>query len=364
MDNSIFTGNRYETWKFEKLVLANGEYVHGGWITEYIEDASISIDFERDISGTAKFKIDNSLDIDYLADRIKIYYCLSGYEFPLGVYMPLQSPQHFQDTDVTRNIQAYDQLKALEDDKITTSFSIVSASVITDEIESVLSGVGTWVKYNVEPSTETLPADKSYEIGTSKLFIINSLLNMINYYPLWVSGNGVFRAIPWSSVQNITWYFQGDSLNLYEPDVTRDTDYTNAYNKVLIIANQLSSSANLYKEWSMEDEGIETHPFSYTNIGRYVTKVFYSEASSQDYVDLRAIREIRKMMELAETIDYPHAFITSRENDGLPYQGDHFKFKNTELDIDETYKIIRHDWNLSVGQSVISKIRRVTEPQT
>jgi hypothetical protein len=362
VDNSIFTGNRYETWKFEKLSLSGNDFIHAGWITEYIEDANISIDFERDIIGVAKLKVDNSLSIDYLADRIKIYYCISGYEFPLGVYMPLQSPQHFKDTDVTRNIVAYDQLKALEDDKITTSYSIASGTVITDEIETILTGVGTWVKYNIEPSTETLPEDKSYEIGKSKLFIINSLLNMINYYPIWVSGNGVFRAIPWNAVKNVTYDFQDNSLSIYEPDMLRDIDYSNAYNKVLIIANQLSSSTNLYKEWSMEDEEIENHPFSYTNIGRYVTKVFYSEASSQDYVDLRARREIRKMLETSESIDYPHAFITSRENDGLPYQGDHFKFKNTELDIYETYKIIRHDWNLNVGQSVMSKIRRVTEP--
>ena len=362
MDSSIFTGNRYETWKYEKLSLSGNEYIHNGWITEYVEDASISIDFTRNVIGIAKFKLDDSVSIDYLSDRIKIYYSLGGYDFPLGVYIPLSPKQHFKDTDVIRDIYAYDQLKALEDDKITTSFSLDEGDVITDEIESILSGVGSWVKYNIEPSAETLPANKSYEVGKTKLFIINSLLNMINYYPLWVSGNGVFRAIPWSATKNVTWYFQGDSLNLYEPNILRDIDYTNAYNKVIIIANQLSTSANLYKEWTMEDEGIESHPFSYTNIGRYVTAVLYSEASSQAYVDLRARREIRKMLEINENLDYPHGFITSRENDGLPYQGDHFKFKNTELDIDETYKIIRHDWNLNVGESVVSKIRRVTNP--
>ena len=363
MDNSIFTGNRYESWKFEKLSLSGSEYIHNGWITEYIKEASITIDFDRNIIGSSRFQIDDDLSIDYLSDRIKVYYSLGGYDFPLGVYIPINPQQHFLNTDIERNVQAYDLLKALEDDKITTSFSLDEGDVITDEIETILDGVGSWVKYNIEASTETLADDKSYEIGTSKLFIINSLLNMINYYPLWVSGNGVFRAVPWSATKNVTWTFLDDSESLYEADVLRDIDYSEAYNKVLIIANQLSSSANLYKAWTMEDEEIENHPFSYTNIGRYVTKVFYSEASSQSYVDLRARREIRKMLELNETIDYPHAFITSRETDGLPYQGDHYKFKNTELGIYETYKIIRFDWNLKIGQSVKTKIRRVTQPE-
>lgn len=362
MDNTIFTGNRIESFKFEKLILSGTNYVSGGYITDDVEDASITIDFDRDIIGSAKFTINNDLSINYLADRIKIYYSLGGYYFPLGVYMPVSPLQHLQNTDVVRKVQAYDLLKALEDDKVTTSFSLDATDVVTDEIKTILDSVGTWVQYNIEPSTEILPENKTYEIGTSKLFIINSLLNMINYYPLFCTGNGIYSAIPWSDSKNVTWDFQDNNLSLYESDLTRDIDYSNAYNKVLIIANQLASSENLYKAWTMEEEGISTHPFSYTNIARYVTKVFYSEATSQDYVDLRARREIRKMLEISETLDYPHAFVTARENDGLPYQGDHYKFKNTELDVYETYKIIRQDWTLDVGQSIVSKIRRVTEP--
>ncbi|RQV92577.1 MAG: hypothetical protein EH224_15135 [Calditrichaeota bacterium] len=363
MDNSIFTGNRYETWKFEILSLINGELVHNGYITKYVEDANISIDFTRDIIGVARFKIDDSVNLNYLSDRIKIYYVLSGYEFPLGVYMLLSPLQHFKIASVDRNIQAYDQLKALEDDKLTTSLTYDAGVVIVDKIKDILDNVGSWVRYNIEPSTATLQMPVSYIMGRSKLFVINSLLNMINYYPLWVSGNGVFRAIPWSATKNITWGFKEDNLNLYEPDVLRNIDYSKAYNRVVIIANQfVADTEPLYKVWTMEDEGIESHPFSYTNIGRYVTEVFYSEAASQEYVDLRAKREIRKMLEINESLDYPHAFVTSRENDGLPYQGDHYLFKNTELNIYETYKIIRQDWSLNVGQSVYSKIRRVTNP--
>lgn len=363
MDNSIFTGNRYETWKFEKLSLVNGEFVHNGYITEYVEDASISIDFTRNIIGTAKFKIDDSVDLDYLSDRIKVYYVLSGYEIPLGVYMLLSPAQHFKICYVDRDVQGFDQLKALDDDILETSLTYDSGEVIVDKIKTVLESVGSWVKYNIEPSSETLQMPISFPMDKSKLFIINSLLSMINYYPLWVSGNGIFRAMRWSDAQNVTWEFKEDNVNLYEPDVLRNVEYSGGYNKVIVIANQfVAGTEPLYKEWTMEDEGIESHPFSHTNTGRYVPKIFELEAASQDIVDLMARREIRKMLEKSETLDYPHAFITSRENDGLPYQGDHYLFKNTELNIYATYKIIKQDWSLNVGQSVYSKIRRVTNP--
>lgn len=363
MDNTIFTGNRYETWKFELLTLSGNNYVHGGWITEYIEadESNISIDFSRKVIGNCKLKFKNSLDIDYLSDRIKIYYALSGYEFPLGVYMPL-TPRRQLTTDISVDVFGYGLLKALDGNSIQESLTIASGTVITDYVETILDTIGTWIQYSIEPSTETLPEDKTYVVGTSKLFIVNSLLNMINYYPIWVSGNGVFRAIPWSETKNITYTFQDNNQCIYLPDVMENKDYAGFFNRVLVIANELNTGANLYKSWSMEDEGIETHPFSYTNIGRYEDKILYSEASSQDYVDLRARREIRKAMENEETLTYSHGFVTSRENDGLPYQGDYYKFINTELAKSETYKIEKMDWQLGIDYDVKSVIRRVTEP--
>lgn len=134
------------------------------------------------------------------------------------------------------------------------------------------------------------------------------------------------------------------------------------YNRVIIIAQQLTPDTEpFYKVWTMEDENMSSNPISYTNIGRYITKRFYSEATSQSYVDLRARREIRKMLEIEEAVNYNHAFITNRLMDGLPHNGDAYRFKNTLLNIDETYKIDGFTWNLRTGSLVNSKIRRVTD---
>lgn len=363
---SILGGSRIEGFKYEWLTLENGIYIHNGYLDNYVKDANIKIDFTRDIIGTINLEMKNYDSINFLSDLIRPHYYTiyegTTYTFPLGTYM-LSSPKKRSDGNfITRYVQGYDLLKALEDDKTTTSTYYAAGTDVYDTITTLLDGVGNWVRYSIEPSTETLVEDMSYELGRSKLFIINSLLNTINYYPLWANGEGVFCSIPWADYNNIAWEFEDNSYSLYEPGITQDIDYSEMYNRVVVIARQLTEdTAPLYKVWTFEDESMDAHPLSYTSLGRYITKIFDSEAVSQTYVDLRARREILKMLEVEETLEYNHAYITSRLTDGLPFQGDCFKFKNDKLDVNaETYKIETHEWYLKVGEPVKSTIRRIT----
>jgi len=362
--STIFDNGGQEYFKYQLLTLQGGVYKHSQYISNYVKSGSINIDFSRDIIGQANFEIQDISDINYLSDLIKPIYCFvvngTTYEIPLGHYMLLSPDKKTDGTNIYRTIQGFDLLKALDQDKTIVSKTFASGTNVVTAIEGLLDDVGTWVNYSIEPSSETLSEDVSYELGKSTLFIINSLLNMINYYPLFCTGNGVYKGVPWTATPNIAHEFIDNELSLYEENIDVSTDYSNIYNRVVIITNQLEEgTAPLYKVWTMEDEGLEDHPFSYTSLGRYVTKIFNSEAVSQDYVDLRARRELRKMLEIEEEIKYNHAFVTSRLTDGLPYQGDSYKFVNSDLDVDETYKIISQSYNLTEGLTVSSMIRRV-----
>lgn len=360
----VLNGSRVETFKYERLTLQNGTYKHYEYIDNYIESANIKFDFDKSLIGSANFKMKDYADINFFSDLIRPYYIVTrngiDYQFPLGTYM-LLSPDRDSDGKVlTRDIQANDLLYALEQDKTTTSSYYEAGDNVTDAVKALLDSVGSWVIYSIPDSDEVLAEDMSYEVGRSKLFIINSLLNTINYYPLWATGTGVYRSIPWSDNPAKIWTFEDNESSLYESGIKQNIDYSEAYNKVVVIAKQLTSDTEpLYKVWTFEDEGLESHPLSYTNIGRYIVKKFDSEATTQSYVDARARREILKMVEIEESIDYSHAFVSGRFNDGLPYQGDSFNFKNTLLDLDYTYKIIAQSWQLKTGSMVKSIIRRV-----
>jgi len=362
--STIFDNGGQEYFKYELLTLQDGSYKHSKYISNYVTDASISIDFSRSIITGAKFSTKEIDDIDYLSDLIKPWYCFvvdgTTYEIPLGHYMLLSPNKSLDGNVITREIEGFDLLKALDQNKTIVSQTFASGTNVVTAIEGLLDGVGTWVKYQIESSTQVLSEDISYELGKSTLFIINSLLKMINYYPIWTTGNGIYKAIPWTSVPNIAHEFIDNSVSLYEENIELSINYAEIYNKVVIISNKLEEDATpLYKVWSMEDEGLSAHQFSYTSIGRYIIKIFDSEAVSQSDVDLQARQELRKMLEIEEAINYKHAFVTSRLNDGIPWQGDAYRFKNTELSIDKTYKIVSQDYNLQTGISVNTSIKGV-----
>jgi len=364
MDNSIFLNSRYEYFKYELLTIQDSIYKHKSWVTKYVNSAKIKIDFTRDILCSLDINMKEDLTINYLSDLIKPWYCIVindiTYEFPLGCYM-LLSPKRISDSMiVTRSITGYDLLYALEQDKLTASVNYAAGTNVINTITSLLTGIGTWVTHNIEPITLTLSEPMTYEIGRSKLFVINGLLNAINYYPLFMDGNGIFRAIPWSNSYNPIWEFKDNNQSLYTKGIDVIMDYAQIYNKVILISNQLEPDTEpLISIKTFEDLSLEDHPFSYTSIGRYITQKFDSEAVSQEYLDARATRELLKMCEIEESINYKHAFITNKDNDGLPYQGDAFKFYNSLLNLNATYKIQSMDWDLSIGSLVNTVIRRV-----
>lgn len=361
IDNDYLYRSRVETFKYELLTLQGGIYKSAGFIDNYVESANVSIDFTRDIISTANINIRNNTSINYLTDLIKPWYVINDtYEFPMGVFMLMSPKKHSNGILVDRPIQCYDLLLALEQDKTLVSTAYAAGSNVVDLIEALIASVGTWAKYNIVDSSEVLAEDVNYELGKSKLFIINSLLNMINYYPLWCDGSGVYRGIPWTETANITHEFIDNEFSLYESGIELDLDYTQMYNRVVIINNQLNEdTAPLYKVWTFENEGLSSHPFSYTSIGRYVTKIFNSEAVSQSYVDLRARREMLKMLEIEESINYNHVFVSNRIEDGLPWQGDGYRFKNVLLDVDSIYKIESLNIPLTAGGLISSRIKRI-----
>lgn len=364
--NDIFDDSRTEYFEYERLSLdSNGEYIHHDYLENVVDiGGNVTMNFDRDIIGSITLNINDSAEFNYLSDVIRPWYCTTykdvNYKFPLGTYF-LFSPKRQSDGNyVERPVYGYDMLYALEQDKITASITYEAGEIVTDLIEDLLDSVGSWVKYNIPASSETLVEDSSYEIGKSKLFLINSLLNKINYYPLWSSGLGVFRSIPWSEVYNISWTFKDNNKSLYAPGILQSLDYSTVYNRVIVYARQLTADTEpLYKVLTFEDIDMDDYPLSYTSIGRYITKLFNSEATSQSYVDLRAERELRKMTEIEESISYKHAFISGRFGDGLPYQGDAFKFKNTLMALDYDYKVESMKITLNTGKLVDTTIRRV-----
>lgn len=197
-----------------------------------VQSATIDHAAFANIKRSAAFSIveDGNLNIDYLNDRIKPYMRihipkgrvfeteysffshiqvnenqiiedgrLEGWvEFPLGVFL-LSSPTRKDDGyDIIREVNAYDGLVILINDKINERLTVLEGASYYTEIVSVLQSAGI-TTYNIALTDKVLSRSIEYEPGTEKLKIINDLLSQLNYTPLHVDVEGYYTSYGYRS---------------------------------------------------------------------------------------------------------------------------------------------------------------------
>jgi hypothetical protein len=177
------------------------------------------------IKRTARFTLRDEGEINYLSDRIRpiarlyvpdgrtfssfytfysqqfaplIYEAKqskkSGWvEFPLGEFL-LSSPKRTEDNgQVIREIDAYDGLVILTDDKFVSPYTVPIGTNYVDAVITLLGTAGI-TKYNIEQTDKVTTKDITFKTGDEKLFAINELLRGINYESIHVDVNGYYTS--------------------------------------------------------------------------------------------------------------------------------------------------------------------------
>lgn len=275
-----------------------------------VQSATIDHAAFADIKRSAAFSIveDNNLNIDYLNDRIKPYMRLyipkgrvfdteytffshiqvneneiieddrtEGWvEFPLGVFL-LSSPTRKDDGyDIIRDVNAYDGLVILINDKINERLTILEGASYYTEIVGVLQSAGI-TSYNIALTDKILSRSIEYEPGTSKLKIINDLLNQLNYTPLHVDVEGYYTSYGYRSPseRSSDYEYMTDNESVIFQDAEEELDLFDVPNVFTVIRTN-------EEELPLKSTFINDNPLSPTST---VTRGFF-------HVDYREIDDI------------------------------------------------------------------------
>jgi hypothetical protein len=194
-----------------------------------------------DIKRTAKFRIEDVGNIDFLSDRIQPFALLrmsdgGFYEFPLGVFLLSTPTRKDEGGRIYRDIEAYDGLVILRDDKFDSRYVISAGTKYYDAIKTLLNGAGV-TKLNIEQSDLTLPNAVDFEAGKEKLFAINELLRQINYTPIHVDVNGFYTSFPYRSpsLRAAEYLYKDDSLSVTYNGMEEELDLFNVPNKWVVV---------------------------------------------------------------------------------------------------------------------------------
>ncbi|PYG88503.1 hypothetical protein LY28_01352 [Ruminiclostridium sufflavum DSM 19573] len=251
---------------------------------------TINFDSLAEIKRTANFRFKEGefKDLDWLNDKIQPVFMLrmpndAFVEWNLGVFL-LYSPTRKEDyLNVWRDVEAYDSSVILKEDKFDNRYIISANTLYTDAINTILNSANI-NKINITHSAAVINVDKEFEIGTTKLEAINSLLMEINYTSVWVDENGYFTSVPYilPTQREVEYSYKTDFLSVFGNGVQETLDVFNVPNKWIVTA----SNAEKIPITSKYTNDLPTSITSTINRNRTITKfVTINDISDQDTLD-------------------------------------------------------------------------------
>lgn len=156
---------------------------------------SVSLNSLAEIKRTGRFTISevDAKDIDFLNDRLRPVVIIDDKEYRLGTFLLPSPTRKIQKGIITRDIEAYDVLQILKEDRITSRLFYKKGSRYEDVIRQMVNSAGI-KNVLLEKTDSVLKRDREFEIGTSKLDVCNQLLQETNYTSLFTDENGVVKA--------------------------------------------------------------------------------------------------------------------------------------------------------------------------
>ena len=326
-----------------KTSSAFGAFVIGNGFDGRIDDVSV---FHSPITD------DQAREIYQAGAKVGRYGAQNYVEWPQGVFL-LSSPSR-QRTDtgvVYRDVDAYDQLQVLTDDKVADRYTVAAGAFYTEAVRDLMSTIPT---KSIANSSITLPVAKDWDPGTSKLTIINDLLSAINYRSLSFDEDGTGIVQPYTSPQDrpAEYEFADGETSVISPDMTQELDVFSVPNKWVLVVSDPDRTA-LTSTYTNADP---TSITSTTSRGRTIVD-FRTEqdAADQTSLDGLAKRLAFEASQVFEEITFTTAIFPIMGNDDvydLTYSG---------LAISDKYSAHTWDLTLEAGSMMKHTARRVVQ---
>lgn len=323
-------------------------YYHEDYVS--IDYLNAKLTYERDIY------VPETTEINYLSDRIQPFMEVkmpdgNWIEFPLGVFLLSTPTRHDEVNGVYRDIEAYDGLIILDDDKFTSRYNIGAGTKYTKAVEDILKSAGI-TRFNIQEKDDTLSVDKEFKIGTSKLEAVNELLSAINYTPIWVDATGYFTAYPYVSPadKRADYTYKDDELSVIYDGMEEELDLTEVANSWVVTQSNPEKEPLVSTKINNNPES----PTSTVNMGRTIVD-FREVDDISDQATLNAYVE-RIAFEASQVfgkLKFKTALMPFHEYSDVL----HVKYDALKID----YKFSETNWTmkLQAGGEMEHEVRRV-----
>lgn len=335
--------------------LLNKYDVQIGALDAMLETGNVKFDASAEIKRVANITVKEKQfrEIDWLNDRIRPMFNLKTpkgdiLSWSLGVFL-ISSPSRRHNNYIERDLELYDKSLILREDKITDRLLLKQGTPYLTHIVSLLNSASI-NQVDIEQTELTLTTDKEYEIGTSKLKIINELLAEMNYKSIWVDENGIFtsNAFRMQSSLDVEYEYRTDKLSIIKGDAVEEADIFNAPNKwVRYVSNpELPTLISKYENNSLSS--ITSIP----NRGRIIVDSrSIDDIADQATLDKYIQRVAYEASQVYSTLVFNTAIMPHHSMQNLLF------ISYDELGIHDKY--VEESWNISFTGTMTHNAKRV-----
>ena len=298
------------SWSFELLdsedrPLGDLDGVTGG---------SCEIVAQSTLGGSARITIDRRQDIDWMSNRVRVIYHNGAVSWPVGVYLLTAPTENHDAFTVSYDVGLLTKMSVPSEDTTEARYSLDAGTVIIPAVVALIQSTGE-ARIAATDSDITLSSPLTWDAGTSKLTIINDLLQAAGYWSLWCDGSGMFRVEPYQDPASrpVAFDFQHGEQSLHMPDWSREQDNTSVPNRFVAVGQGDETTPALVGVATNEDPA---SPYSYPSRGRWITATEEGvEAASQSIIDQYAARKLRDAMSPVAKLTVAHAMLDLNPND-------------------------------------------------
>jgi hypothetical protein len=212
---------------------------------EYSDPPAISCSGDAEICLSMRGTVKAHDTMDVTTDLLRPYVIIDGVEHAVGDYLVGTLKTTTKDNVKWWEIECYDQALLCKQSIVESRYYIAAGTLYIDAISALLIDAGI-TRVMTDDNTDTLTTDREdWDIGESRLTIINALLKEINFYPIYFDLNGVARLAKKTDLTaaNITWTYAADKMSILYPECSSELDIFDSPNVFIALLSNAEQSA-------------------------------------------------------------------------------------------------------------------------
>lgn len=373
----VLYGSRITSYRWEVLKhsVTTGQDTLVGTL-DGVSDGSLSWTQNAAVKGGGKIQVADLAvakagmlrvsDLSLESVRVRPVCVVQGLpENPLGVFLVSAATEQWEATGRVWGMELLDRCTVPSQDAVDSSYAVAAGTLVLNQVKTILTSSNEYLAVDAS-NTITTQSNMVWQAGTSKLKIINDLLDVANYNALWVDGYGNFQTTPrvLPADRPINYELLGfpkelidGETSIYKPDWTRDRDSFDVPNKVIAIQSAGGSDASaLIGTWTNTDPA---SPYSTVTRGRTIPYVLDSvdcpagtDPQVIAFLQSRARTTLIQMSATQATIKVNNLPIPVRVGDVL-------RFANVPAGVDDKHTITRiqlDTTSLGLMQSTLQEV--------